>query len=254
MPEISVLIITFIISLVASIVASFIMNRLKNLGFWLQTLVLFILLFVSVTGAVWYYGKPSNLDHQLENYRADFMALRTDFEQLKCYDCPAESLSETDRLIKQELLKETPDLLDKMNNIPDFRMDEGYVVLKYDLIGFLTAMYCELLDDSLSKYREAEKGLKYVDLAFSNIDVINKKKEFDDYLRHVSEWLSSDDVPQRLQVEKAWLKAVQFRLDGEIRSYECREVRDILDGLKPAYRLRNPLTKNPSLKYFLNCN
>lgn len=252
MPDLNVLLITFIISIIGSVIGTFIVEKLiKNKGVWLQALVFFFVLLISVTGAVWHFGAPANQDDLLKEYRAEFLVIRTDFENLKCYDCPRESLGDTDWLIKNELLKSTPDIIGNIKDIPDHRLDEGYVVLKYDLLGFLSAMHCELLDDSLAKYREAEKGLKFVGLAFGYINLLNSKKDDDDYLQQVAAWLRKDNVEQRLKMEKAWLKAVQFRLDGVIQNFERKEINSILEKISKAYWIRNPMRKNPSLKFFI---
>ena len=246
--------INFLISFLGSFIGSYIIEKVEKGRLLFRSLIVFfIIIFVSGAAVIYIIKGNDNKNDLLAQYRADFIVKRTDFENLCCYTYEEVSGNQTDLIIYQELTTEIPDLVGKIERIYDNELDEGYVILKYDLLCYLTAMYTELIDDSLKKIENIEQGLHYYDLAMKNVQLIESKQRDDDYYREVLNWLDNDDTRERLNVLRAWLLAAKFRIDG-ISTFECRQIKNLLNDIDPAYLRRNPLRKNPSLKYFLDCH
>lgn len=253
MGGLKIYLVNFFISFLGSFIGSYIIEKVEKGRLLFRSLIVFfVIIFVSGAAVIYIIKGSDNKNDLLAQYRADFLSLRTDFENLCCYSPDSLPPNSTDFLIYQELSKDIPDLTGKIARIYDNELDEGYVILKYDLLCYLTAMYTELIDDSLKKIANIEQGLHYYDLAMKNVHLIESKQRDDDYYRSVLDWLDSDDARDRLKVLRAWLLAAQYRIDG-ISTFECRQIKNLLDEIDPAYKRRNPLRKNPSLKYFLNC-
>lgn len=242
------------ISILGSVIGGFWVAKQKKGNLWVRTSIVFLIIIFLVTLVVTYIYTDHNKKNQLlAKYRADFLVLRTDFENLSYYTIDSLQSNSTDYLIFQELSEEIPSLITKIELIYDNELDEGYVILKYDLLCYLEAMYGELIGDVEQKLVQINKGLHYNNLAFKTIDLIKNKQADDDYYRSVIEWLQADFASDRLTILKAWLKAEQYRLDG-ISEIECNEIKNMLIEINESYLRRNPLRKNPSLKFFLECN
>ena len=124
-------------------------------------------------------------------------------------------------------------------------------MLKFDLLTFVLTIAAEVDTNKVFKVNYLERALRAADTLEYLINKVRTNSTNSGYYQRLRKWIREEHTVDRLHSLRAWLLAINARLDGRITPEERERVLNELRQVSTDYRQLSPMGHNPSLRIVL---
>lgn len=188
---------------------------------------------------------------EIAKCQQDILYWRGEYESIDHSDPYYRNLGFADRAILVKVLREAPEIAERLEQIPSDKINLGNRILKFDLLTFILTMAAEVDTNTAFEENYLRRAFNSADTLEHLINLVKINSANDGYFKRLEKWTWDEHTVDRLHSLKAWLLAIQARLDGRITPEERERVSDELRRVSTDYRQLAPMNQNPSLRIVL---
>jgi len=270
--------ISFISSIVGSIIANYLYDRFwlkpkneqeetssgkakkiftinwKRISKW--TIIIFVILQIFISIILYSNQKSietSDFIRKFEDLNQKVEKIYSDFKEIPKSDIDNNNPPIDSYIRMQEIHSSVIEIKSELLSIDDAKLSIAYKTLKYDNLGYISAIYGEIEKTEFYKRNILEEGEKYIQIAidivkFARLQKLAEDKNYDWEL--LENWYDRNNTENRLNFVMAWIIACEIKNKLRVDS-EISEIHKYWNLISSFYRIRYQAKHNPSLSLYI---